>query len=69
MRIAAITVRNYRCLKDITVEVDDYAVFIGANGSEKSSVLYALSWFFNGTPFNKIDIHGHTGGQPRTFSF
>lgn len=58
MRIAAVTIRNYRSLKDVTLHVDDYAAFIGANGAGKSSVLYALDWFFNGTPLTEIDVHG-----------
>lgn len=58
MRIAAVTVRNYRSLKDVTLQVDDYGAFIGANGAGKSSVLYALDWFFNGTPLTEIDVHG-----------
>lgn len=58
MRIAAITIRNYRSLKDVTLEVDEYGAFIGANGSGKSSVLYALDWFFNGTTITEIDVHG-----------
>lgn len=58
MRIAAATIRNYRSLKDVTVHVDDYGAFIGANGSGKSSVLYALDWFFNATPLTAIDVHG-----------
>ncbi|WP_147109447.1 ATP-dependent nuclease [Nesterenkonia populi] len=58
MRIAAVTIRNYRSLKDVTLQVDDYGAFIGANGAGKSSVLYALDWFFNGTPLTEIDVHG-----------
>lgn len=62
MRIASVTVRNYRSLKDVTLQLDDYGVFVGANGSGKSSVLYALDWFFNGTPLSEIDVHGFTEG-------
>lgn len=58
MRISAVTVRNFRSLKDVTLQVDDYGAFIGANGSGKSSVLYALDWFFNATPLADIDVHG-----------
>ena len=58
MRVEAFTVRNYRCLKDVIIEVDKYGVFIGANGSGKSSALYALDWFFNGTALSNSDIHG-----------
>lgn len=63
MRIAAVTIRNYRSLKDVTFEIDSYAAFIGANGAGKSSVLYALDWFFNGTPFTDSDIHGYAEGS------
>lgn len=58
MRIAAVTIRNFRSLRNVTLEVDEYGAFIGANGSGKSSVLYALDWFFNGTPITEIDVHG-----------
>jgi len=63
MRIASITIRNYRCLKDVTIHVDEYGVFIGTNGSGKSSVFYALDWFFNGTPLSETDIHGYKEGE------
>lgn len=43
MKISTISVSGFRCLKK--VEVEDYSVLIGANGSGKSSVLYALDWF------------------------
>ncbi|WP_209561073.1 ATP-dependent endonuclease [Frigoribacterium sp. PvP032] len=62
MRIAAITIRNYRSLKDVTLQVENYGAFIGANGAGKSSVLYALDWFFNGTPLSEIDVHGWKEG-------
>jgi len=63
MRITAITVRNYRSLKDVSIQVEDYGVFIGANGSGKSSLLYALDWFFNGTTLTNNDIHGYREGE------
>ncbi len=63
MRIAVITIRNYRSLKDVTIHVDRYGVFIGANGSGKSSVLYALDWFFNGTALADTDVHGFREGE------
>lgn len=62
MRIAAVSVRNYRSLREVTLELDDYGAFIGANGSGKSSVLYALDWFFNGTPLSELDVHGYQEG-------
>jgi len=64
MRIAAVTVRNYRSLKDVTIQLDSYGAFIGVNGSGKSSVLYALDWFFNGAPVSETDVHGYKEGVP-----
>lgn len=64
MRISSVTVRRYRSLKDVTIHFDNYGVFIGANGSGKSSVLYALDWFFNGTPLSATDLHGYQEGGP-----
>lgn len=58
MRIAAVTVRNFRSLKDVALNLGDYGAFIGANGAGKSSVLYALDWFFNDTPLTESDVHG-----------
>ena len=49
MRISQISVKNFRSLADVTLDLGDYAAFIGADGSGKSSVLYALDWFSNGT--------------------
>jgi hypothetical protein len=63
MRIASVTIRNYRSLKDVIIRADKYSAFIGANGSGKSSVLYALDWFFNGTPLTDADAHGYKEGD------
>lgn len=64
MHISSVTVRNYRSLKDVTVRVSKYGVFIGANGSGKSSLLYALDWFFNGTSLAESDVHGYKEDSP-----
>ncbi len=63
MRIEAVTIRNYRSLKDVEIHLDDYSVLIGPNGSGKSSVLYALDWFFNGTSLVESDVHGYREGD------
>lgn len=64
MRIEQITIRNFRSLADVTLDIGDYAAFIGANGSGKSSVLYALDWYFNGTALAASDVHGYVEGKP-----
>lgn len=56
MRISHVSIKNYRCLEHIELDVDDYTALIGVNGAGKSSVLYALDWFFNGRDLDEDDI-------------
>lgn len=62
MKITHISVRNYRSLKSFDIDVDPYTALLGANGSGKSCLLYALDWFFNGTPLMQTDISGFREG-------
>ncbi|GGL77842.1 ATP-dependent nuclease [Glutamicibacter protophormiae] len=57
MKISQVKIKNYRSLKDLDLKVDDYTALIGSNGSGKSSVLYALSWFFSGKGLEQTDVH------------
>ncbi len=57
MRISRVAIRNYRSIRSLEVEVDDYTALIGANGSGKSSIPYALDWFFNGGLLTRDDVH------------
>src|SRR5258708_4607389 len=41
-RINSITIRNYRSLADVTVDLEDLTVLVGPNGSGKSNFLDAL---------------------------
>src|SRR5260221_322985 len=41
-RINSITIRNFRSLGDVTVELEDLTVLVGANGTGKSNFLNAL---------------------------
>ncbi|MEW1959570.1 AAA family ATPase [Kineococcus sp. NPDC059986] len=61
MRIASATIRNFRSIAEMTVELDDYTVLVGANGAGKSTVLYALQWFFDGSPLDNEDVHRRPG--------
>ncbi|MBN9156905.1 MAG: AAA family ATPase [Microbacterium sp.] len=61
MRISHLTVRNYRSLEQLDMEVTDYTALVGANGAGKSSVLYALDWFFKGQDLDESDITDHDG--------
>ena len=63
MRIQRIHIQNYRSLRDLEMEFDDVTVLLGANGVGKSSILYALDWFFNGGDLESEDItNGSDGG-------
>ena len=42
MKVWSLTAKNYRSLRDVTVEFGDLTVFIGANASGKSAILDAL---------------------------
>jgi predicted ATPase len=42
MRLSRISIRNYRSLRDINVDLNDLNLFIGANASGKSAILDAL---------------------------
>ena len=47
MRIARVSIENYRVHRDTTVELADLTAFIGRNGAGKSSVLYAIDFFYD----------------------
>jgi predicted ATPase len=41
-RLTKVTIRNYRSLEDVTVDLDDLTILVGPNGSGKSNFLDAL---------------------------
>lgn len=40
--ITRVTIKNFKCLRDVTVNLERFTVFVGANGSGKTSFLQAL---------------------------
>ncbi len=42
MKLSTLTIKNYRSIRDATIELSDLAVFIGANATGKSAILDAL---------------------------
>lgn len=72
MKIKSVRIRNFRSIKEQTVELDDYTCFVGANGSGKSNVLHALNVFFGGTDIPGLDtrslgeedFHNKNTGEP-----
>ena len=48
LRIKEIPIRNFRSIRNLTVEVGDVNIFTGLNDVGKSNVLKSLNLFFNG---------------------
>ncbi len=59
MRATRAHIENFRCLRELSISLDDVTVLVGANSTGKSSVLHALAWFFEGGPLQEEDINGH----------
>lgn len=55
MKIKSVRIRNFRSIKEQTVELDDYTCFVGANGAGKSNVLHALNVFFGESDIPGLD--------------
>jgi hypothetical protein len=49
MRLAELSVTNYKALRDVTIPLSRFGCLIGENNSGKSSFLQALSLFFSGS--------------------
>ena len=43
-RIEKLRIRNYRTLRDVTIDLEPFTVFVGANGSGKSTILDVFSF-------------------------
>lgn len=50
MRIKSLRLKNYRCLLDVSIELDDVTVIIGENNSGKTAVLDALRFVTSRAP-------------------
>lgn len=48
MKIKSARIKNFRTLKDVSIDFDTVTTLIGPNGAGKSTVLRALDWYFNG---------------------
>ncbi len=57
MKIELVRIENFRSFKDETIHFDDYNCFVGANGSGKSTVLYALNVFFRQFKDSQTDLN------------
>ena len=46
MLIKSVTIKNFRCIKELFVELAALTAFVGRNGSGKSTILQALNAFY-----------------------
>jgi predicted ATPase len=42
--ISKVSIRNFKCLRDVRTDLERFTVFVGPNASGKSSVLQGLDW-------------------------
>lgn len=68
MKIASLRIQNLRAYEDVTVDFNDYACLVGANGAGKSTILCALNIFFRqtehtGTDLQKLDREDFFSGK------
>lgn len=64
VKISRVRIENYRVHRDTTVELKDLTAFIGRNGAGKSSILYAIGFFYDvaGT-LTLDDIHAGSDAE------
>src|SRR5215204_4703511 len=41
--ITKVSIRNFKCLRDVQIELERFTVFVGPNASGKSSILQGLN--------------------------
>lgn len=73
MRISRLHIQNFRCLKDLKVDLGGTTVLIGANNAGKTAIVDAIRivlsrrWGQRGTGFTENDIHRpNPEDDPRT---
>lgn len=55
MQLRQVTVRHFRSLRDITVDIGSHTALIGSNGAGKSSLLKAIEKFYSTAKSLDID--------------
>lgn len=65
MVIKRIEVKNFRSLRDATLDCDDLTVIVGRNGAGKSSFLYAIEVFYDiAAQISEEDFFGRNTSVP-----
>jgi energy-coupling factor transporter ATP-binding protein EcfA2 len=58
MKLTSVRIRNFRCLKDVSIPMGQVTALIGPNGSGKSAVIRALEFFFGHREVDDDDCWG-----------
>ncbi|MCX8009892.1 MAG: AAA family ATPase, partial [Ignavibacteria bacterium] len=56
MKIRSVKIHNFRSIKDVKFDLNDYSLLIGANNSGKTNVIDALQIFYEKEKFDKEDF-------------
>ena len=48
MKISGITVKNFKSLRDVTIDSGSFNVFVGQNNHGKTNLFEAIEWFYSG---------------------
>ena len=62
MRLQKVTIKNFKAIEDTCLDLADFSVIVGANGSGKSSVLQAMHWMFQSGRNRSIDANAKGKG-------
>lgn len=47
MKLRSITIKNYRSIATLTIELSKFSVFVGQNNHGKTNLFEAIEWFYN----------------------
>ncbi len=57
--IHKVRIQNFKCLRDVSVELERFTVFVGANGSGKTSVLEAILYAVRAATVDPQNVYSH----------
>ncbi|WP_187149080.1 ATP-dependent nuclease [Phenylobacterium zucineum] len=63
MQISSVRIENFRCVRELELDLDETTVLIGANNAGKTAIMEAIRivltrrWGQRGTGFTEYDVH------------
>ena len=68
MRIAKLVVENFRSIKKVELELDQFSIFVGQNNHGKTNLFEAIEWFYNAKKSER-DLHNEMDESTITSRF